>query len=81
MDYICQDTYKQTILNVNSRKENRFIIAKILLDDILIGFVDYVCYRDEAGKCLIGNFYINSQFRNKGDGTEVYHIVECELKS
>lgn len=46
---------------------------------IYIGFCDYICYIDENGKCLIGNFYIYPEFRSCGFGTDAYLLMEREL--
>ena len=47
---------------------------------IQIGFCDYICYADEDGKCLIGNFFVYAEHRNKGYGSAAYEQIERELK-
>lgn len=72
--------FKTDMLSVNSREKNRFIICKILKDKEMIGFCDYVCFLNENGKCILGNFYIYEDHRNKGYGTKILNLIEKELK-
>lgn len=81
LEEIYKSEFKENIISVNSREKNRFIICKILNDSDLIGFCDYVCFPDENGKCLIGNFYIYEEYRNRGFGTIVLKLIEKELKN
>lgn len=79
MDYIRGEKYREDILKVTGRKQDTFHLCKIFLDDIFIGFCDYICYKEENGKCSIGNFYLYPEYRNQGYGTKVYRIIEKEL--
>ncbi len=80
LNYLESNEYKQNILTLANRKENKFYIMKIIKDNDLIGFIDYVCYLDEKGKCIIGNFYIYPEYRNKGIGLNVHNIIYNNLK-
>ena len=72
--------YNKQILCLQNRKQNPFVICKIMKQKIQIGFCDYICYADENGKCLIGNFFLYAEHRNKGYGSAVYEQIEQELK-
>ena len=72
--------YKKRILCLQNRKQNPFVICKIMKQKIQIGFCDYICYADEDGKCLIGNFFVYAEHRNKGYGSAAYEQIERELK-
>lgn len=77
--HIKSEDYHKNILKVFNRSHNKFHICRILKDNIYIGFCDYICYIDENGKCLIGNFYIYPEFRSCGFGTDAYLLMEREL--
>lgn len=79
IEHINSEDYHKDILKVVNRDNNKFNVCRIYNDDIFIGFCDYICYKDENGKCLIGNFYLYEQYRNHGYGTEVYNIMENSL--
>ena len=72
--------YNKQILYLQNRKQNPLIICKIMKQKVQIGFCDYICYADENGKCLIGNFFLYAGQRNKGYGSIVYEQIEQELK-
>lgn len=72
--------YKNNILKVVNRSANKFHVCKIMKDQEQIGFVDYVCWLDEDGKSIIGNFYIKKEERNKGYGSKVLILVEQVLR-
>ena len=71
--------YKKQILCLQNRKQNPFVICKIMKQKIQIGFCDYICYADEDGKCLIGNFFVYAEHRNKGYGSAA-HIETLKKK-
>lgn len=72
--------YKVELLKVVNRKQNPLHVCKIMNDDVQIGFVDYVCWVNEDGKSLIGNFYIKEEYRNHGYGSIVLNLVEKALR-
>ena len=76
---ISGEDYHKQILKVCNRNNNKFHVCRILKDNTCLGFCDYICYLDENGKCLIGNFYLHPEYRNKGYGTDTYLLMEIEL--
>lgn len=76
---ISGEEHKNNILRINQRKDDKFFIFKILRNSCQIGFCDFVCYKNENGKGLIGNFYLYPDFRNKGYGSEAYLLLEKKL--
>lgn len=79
ISYISSEEYHSQILKVSNRNKDKFHVCRILNDNIFIGFCDYICYVEEDGKCLIGNFYLYPEYRNKGYGTYTYLLMEREL--
>jgi RimJ/RimL family protein N-acetyltransferase len=75
------ETWHLAILSVATREKNRFHASAIQLGGVNIGFCDYVCFRDENGKCLIGNFYLFSEKRNRGYGSQALRLMEETLFS
>lgn len=71
--------YKNMIMKVVNRKENKFHICKVMKDNKQIGFVDYITYVNENGKSLIGNFFIDMKYRSNGYGTKVFNIVKEKI--
>lgn len=73
--------YKKNIIDASNRLINKFHVCKIMNDEDQIGFVDYICWINENGKSIIGNFYINKNQRNKGYGSKVLVLVEKALRN
>lgn len=73
------EEYKEAILRVVNRPENKLHVCRIMKDGMQIGFVDYICWLNENGKSIIGNFFIEKPYRNNGYGSEVLDLVEKEL--
>lgn len=80
ISYLNSEAYKVNTLAVINRENNPFYVMRIYADDIMVGFIDYICYVDEDGKSVIGNFYIYPEFRNQGIGTECYRLTEEQLR-
>lgn len=80
ISYLNSEEYKTDTLTVINRENNPFNIMRIYADDIMVGFIDYICYVDEEGKCIIGNFYMYPELRNQGIGTECYRLIEEQLR-
>lgn len=74
-------SYREMMIGLTKRVLNPFHICKIVENDNLVGFVDYVCFVDEEGKALIGNFYLRPELRAHGLGSQVYQLVEAQLQS
>ncbi len=79
MEHIASEAYRADILRVTSRARDRFHVCRILLDGACIGFCDHVCFPGENGKCIVGNLYLEPQYRNRGYGTQAYRLLEEEL--
>lgn len=80
ISYLNSEGYKMDTLAVINRDSNPFNVMRIYAEEIIVGFIDYICYVDEDGKCIIGNFYIYPDFGNQGIGTECYRLAEVQLR-
>lgn len=79
VNYIKSNEYYVRINSIMNSDDNRFGLNKIIYQNKVIGFLDYICYIEE-GKGIIGNFYIYPSYRNLGLGTICYQMVEDRLR-
>lgn len=76
LEYYYSDEYRGAIEKLRTRYTNPLNILLILNEGITIGFLMYVTYFDEGGKCFLMEYYIEPNFRNIGHGKSVYSMAE-----
>lgn len=74
LDYFYSDEYRDAIEKLRIRDTNPLRILFISKEEIIIGFLMYVTYFDECGKCLLMEYYIEPNCRNLGYGKLVYSM-------
>ncbi len=81
VEWFFSEEYRNTIMKLYSRKTNPLRILFIEENGISIGFVMYVIYLDEDGKCFILEYGIELEHRNKGIGRKAYGLLESIVKN
>lgn len=76
LDYFYSDEYRDAIESLRTRHTNPLRIFFINKEEIIIGFLMYVTYFDEGGKCLLTEYYIDPNYRGLGYGKLVYSKAE-----
>ncbi len=76
LDYFHSDEYRGAINKLRTRHTNPLRIFFISKDEIIIGFLMYVTYFDEEGKCFLMEYYIEPNYRNLGYGRLAYLKAE-----
>ncbi len=76
LDYFYSDKYRDVIENLRTRIKNPLRIFLISKDKSIIGFLMYITYFDEDGKCLLMEYYIEPEYRNLGYGKLIYFKAE-----
>jgi ribosomal protein S18 acetylase RimI-like enzyme len=75
------DDYRNALLSVTKRSIDQFHLAFLKEEDIVVGFVDYGTYFSEDGKCLIAEYCILPEYRNRGLGHYFFQMIkDSELK-
>lgn len=54
-------------------------IVFIKKGNLYIGFIVYVIYNSEDGKCFILDYCINQEFRNNGIGAVAFKLLEMDF--
>ena len=67
--------YKDTIMEAFYRETAILRIVFFQRNGQNIGFAVYVIYHSEEGKCLVVEFCINDEYRNKGIGTYFFKLL------
>ncbi|NWL88429.1 MULTISPECIES: GNAT family N-acetyltransferase [unclassified Paenibacillus] len=75
VDYFYSDEYRDVIEELRSRDINPLKIY-FIQEAALIGFLMYVTYFDEGGKCFLMEYYIEPKYRNHGYGKLAYLQAE-----
>ncbi len=81
LDYFYSDEYRDAILHLKNREKNPLRLVLFSKDQNLVGFLMYVTYFDEGGKCFIMEYYIRPRYRNFGLGKYCYHEAEKHILS
>jgi GNAT superfamily N-acetyltransferase len=76
LDYFYSDEYRDAIEKLRIRDKNPLRILFINKEEIIIGFLMYVTYFDEDGKCFLMEYYIQPNYRNLGYGKSAYLKAE-----
>lgn len=81
LDYFYSHEYRDAITKLRTRQSNP--LRKILIKkaDMIIGFIMYVTYFDEDGKCLLMEYYIEPKYRNIGYGKLSFLNVETYINN
>lgn len=72
--------YRDHIMNAYLREVNKLHIAFFMKDDIYMGFVAYVIYHTEDGKCFILEYCIDSAYRSMGWGRKFFDSFKEMVK-
>jgi GNAT superfamily N-acetyltransferase len=76
LDYFYSDEYREIIEELRTRDINPLNLFLIHKDGTVLGFLMYVTYFDEGGKCFLMEYYIEPTYRNLGYGEFAYSMVE-----
>lgn len=71
--------YKDHIMMLFEQKDDHLYIVLIKKDKCNIGFMTYIIYNAEDGKCFVLDYCIYPQFRNKGIGKKAYYLLEKDF--
>lgn len=81
LEYFYSDEYREAIATLRTRQINPINIFLIKNEGITLGFLMYVTYFDEGGKCFLMEYYIEPGVRNLGYGKWAYSIAEKHINS
>ena len=70
--------YQDHIMMLFNRKTDPLCIVLINEGNTNIGFITYVIYRSEDGKCFILDYCIYPEYRSKGIGKTAFNQLEKE---
>ena len=79
LDYFYSDEYRDAIEELRIRDRNPLRILFINKEEEIIGFLMYVTYFDEDGKCFLMEYYIQPNYRNLGYGKLAYLNAENHI--
>ena len=79
LDYFYSDEYRDAIEELRIRDRNPLRILFINKEEEIIGFLMYVTYFDEEGKCFLMEYYIQPNYRNLGYGKSAYLKAENHI--
>ena len=71
--------YKDHIMRLLERNVDPLYIVFINKDKTNIGFMTYVIYNSEDGKCFILDYCIYQQYRNNGIGKIAFNLLEKDF--
>lgn len=77
--YFYSDEYREAIETLRTRQINPLNIFLIKKGGIMFGFLMYVTYFDEDGKCFLMEYYIDPGVRNLGYGKSAYSMAEKHI--
>ena len=69
IEWFFSKEYRNVIMEAFYREKNSLRITFLQCNGRNIGFVVYVIYHSEDGKCLIVDFNVDMEYRNKGVGS------------
>jgi len=75
-EWFFSNEYKEHIMTLFKRNTDPLYIVFINKDNSNIGFIVYVIYNSEDGKCFILDYCIYQQYRSKGIGKVVFNLIE-----
>ncbi|WP_066498230.1 GNAT family N-acetyltransferase [Abyssisolibacter fermentans] len=79
IEWFFSDNYKNHIMNLYKRSIDPLYIIFFYQENINVGFVDFVIYNSEDGKCFILDYCIHKGYRNNGFGKEAFELLEQEI--
>lgn len=79
LDYFYSDEYRGAIEELRIRNINPLRIL-FIQEEAIIGFIMYVTYFDEGGKCFLMEYYIEPKYRNQGYGKSAYLRAEQYIR-
>lgn len=79
IEWFFSDDYKNHIMHLYKRSVDPLYIIFFYHENINVGFVDFVIYNSEDGKCFIIDYCIYKGYRNDGFGKEAFELIEQEF--
>ena len=79
-EWFFSDEYKDVIMEAFYREKNPLRISFLRINGRNIGFVVYVIYHSEDGKCHIVDFNVDKEYRNKGVGSLFFEKLREQVK-
>ncbi|MNO33032.1 Acetyltransferase (GNAT) family protein [compost metagenome] len=76
LEYFYSDEYREAIEILRTRHMNPLTIFLIHNEGTVLGFLMYVIYLDEGGKCFLMEYYLEPAYRGSGYGKAVYSMAE-----
>jgi len=80
LDYFYSDEYRNAIEELRIRDKNPLKIC-FIQEEAIIGFLMYVTYFDEDGKCFLMEYYLEPKYRNQGYGKLAYLKAEQHIRN
>ena len=80
-EWFFSQEYKENIMGAFYREKHKLNIVFLHDNNENIGFAVYVIYHDEDGKCLIVDFCILTEYRNKGIGSQFFGMLRQYVMS
>lgn len=77
LEYFTSEEYKDAIMSLYYRDNNPLKIAFPEADGAAVGFMTYLTYLDEDGKCFILEYGICPERRGRGIGGRAYELIEA----
>lgn len=79
IEWFFSKEYKDHIMKLYKRNIDPLFIVFINQDKSNIGFMTYIIYNSEDGKCFILDYCIYQQYRNIGIGKIAYSLLEKDF--
>lgn len=79
IEWFFSKEYKEHIMRLFERDMDPLYIVFINKDKSNIGFMTYVIYNSEDGKCFVLDYCIYQQHRNKGIGKTAFSLLEKDF--
>ncbi len=79
IDWFFSKEYKDHIMMLHKRKTDPLCIVFINDGNINIGFIVYVIYSSEDGKCFILDYCIYPEYRSKGIGKTAFYLLQKDF--
>lgn len=73
--------YKDHIMKLYERNKDPLYIVFINKDKLNVGFITYIIYNREDGKCFVLDYCIYKQYRDMGIGKIAFNLLEKDFIS
>lgn len=79
IEWFFSKEYKDHIMMLFERNVDPLYIVLINDNYLNIGFMTYIIYNSEDGKCFVLDYCIYQQYRNKGTGKKAFNLLEKDF--